>query len=268
MNPLAQLDQLNLDSAAKSQVVALFQALLDQAAHDAETLQAKDLKIQALTHPYPATPLRGQERSPAPLQRDVFEEDFNTDLAAIEAAIEQFQGEETGGATAKPKRLRAGRQPLPGHLPRIEHRHEPESCTCGQCGSELAKIGEDITEQLDVEPAKFFVHRRIRPQYACRSCVTITAAPVPPAVIDGGMAAVGLLAWVIVSKYLDHLPLYRLEQIAARDKFILARSTLAEWVGRIGVGCLAAFGRPSRLAPVAGQHPACRRNPDAAIKSG
>jgi hypothetical protein len=65
--------------------------------------------------------------------------------------------------------------------------------------------------------------------------VTITAAPIPPALIDGGMAAVGLLAWVIISKYLDHLPLYRLEQIAARDQVCLSRSTLAEWVGRIGV---------------------------------
>ena len=127
------------------------------------------------------------------------------------------------------------RQPLPDHLPRIEHRHEPESCTCGHCGNDLVKIGEDVTEQLDVEPAKFFVHRHIRPQYACRSCETITAAPIPPAVIDGGMAAVGLLAWVMISKYQDHLPLYRLEQIAARDHVILPRSTLADWVGRVGV---------------------------------
>ncbi len=75
----------------------------------------------------------------------------------------------------------------------------------------------------------------IRPQYACRACETITAAPIPPAVIDGGMAAVGLLTWVMIGKYLDHLPLYRLEQIAARDGVILSRSTLADWVGRLGV---------------------------------
>ena len=67
------------------------------------------------------------------------------------------------------------------------------------------------------------------------SAETVTAAPIPPAVIDGGMAAVGLLAWVMVSKYQDHLPLYRLEQIAARDNVILSRSTLADWVGRVGV---------------------------------
>ncbi len=127
------------------------------------------------------------------------------------------------------------RQPLPNHLPRIEHRHEPESCTCGQCGKDLVKIGEDVTEQLDVEPAKFFVHRHIRPQYACRTCETVTAAPIPPAVIDGGMAAVGLLTWVLIGKFLDHLPLYRLEQIAARSGVILSRSTLADWVGRLGV---------------------------------
>jgi transposase len=99
----------------------------------------------------------------------------------------------------------------------------------------LVKIGEDVSEQLDIEPARFFVVRHIRPQYACRQCETITAAPVPPAVIDGGMATPGLLAWVAISKYLDHLPLYRVEQIAARQQVILARSTLSEWIGRIGV---------------------------------
>ena len=123
----------------------------------------------------------------------------------------------------------------------LEHRHEPESCTCGQCGNDLIKIGEDVSEQLDVEPARFFVHRHIRPQYACRACETITAAPIPPAVIDGGLAAVGLYVWVLIGKYLDHLPLYRLEQIASRDEVILSRSTMAlghpvaQWVGRIGV---------------------------------
>ena len=103
---------------------------------------------------------------------------------------------------------------MPDHLPRIEHGprpaplHEPESCTCGQCGHDLTKIGEDISEQLDVEPARFFV---------------------------------GLYVWVLIGKYLDHLPLYRLEQIAARDNVMLSRSTMAlghpvaQWVGRIGV---------------------------------
>lgn len=168
--------------------------------------------------------------------KDLFQETLEADIAAAKLELERRQAE--AGEQAKPPRSpreRAGRQPLPDHLPRIEHRHEPETCTCGQCGKDLVLIGEDVSEQLDVEPAKFFVHRHIRPQYACRSCETVTAAPIPPAVIDGGMAATGLLAWVIVGKYLDHLPLYRLEGIAAREGVTLSRSTLAEWVGRMGV---------------------------------
>ena len=175
-------------------------------------------------------------------------------MAAVEAELAKQAALVTiEPALPRALRARAGRQPLPEHLPRIEHRHEPESCTCGQCGNDLIKIGEDISEQLDVEPARFFVHgpmavghpgpapRPIRPQYACRACETITAAPIPPAVIDGGLAAVGLYVWVLIGKYLDHLPLYRLEQIAARDEVILSRSTMAlghpvaQWGGRIGV---------------------------------
>jgi transposase len=163
-------------------------------------------------------------------QRELFQETLEADCAACEVEAEAALPK-----AARLPRPRAGRQPLPEHLPRIEHRHEPESCTCGQCGRDLVKIGEDVSEQLDVEPARFFVHRHIRPQYACRACETVTAAPVPAAVIDGGLAAPGLLAWVATSKYADHLPLYRLEQIAARQDVILSRSTLAEWVGRLGV---------------------------------
>jgi transposase len=245
MKFLAELDQLNLDPAAKTQVAGMIQSLLEQAEQDAKQLQLKDneiqqkdFKIQALTHEL--AHIRRirygvKNESLAPLQRDVFEETWNADLAAIEAEIAQLADDQPQGTAGKPKRPRAGRQPLPDHLPRIEHRHEPESCQCGHCGKDLVKIGEDVSEQLDVEPAKFFVHRHIRPQYACRTCETITAAPVPPTVIDGGMAAVGLLTWIMISKYVDHLPLYRLEQIAARDNVILARSTLAEWVGRVGV---------------------------------
>ena len=163
-------------------------------------------------------------------QRDLFEETVGADWAAMEDELLGLQGK-----APKAARQRAGRQALPPELARIEHRHEPESCQCGQCGKDLVKIGEDVSEQLDVEPARFFVHRHIRPQYARRACETVTAAPVAPGVIDGGLAAPGLLAWVAVSKYADHLPLYRIEQIAARQGTTLARSTLAEWVGKTGV---------------------------------
>jgi transposase len=207
------------------------------ARHEA-ALHAADLKIQALTLELAHHKrLRFGQKSEALVsfgQRDLFAETLAADQAAIEAELEQLTPKAQPKAPRKP-RVRAGRQPLPPHLPRIEHRHEPESCQCGACGQGLVKIGEDITEQLDVEPARFFVHRHIRPQYACPHCETVTAAAVPPAVIDGGLAATGLLVWVLIGKFLDHLPLYRLSQIAARQGVPLALSTLAEWVGRLGV---------------------------------
>jgi transposase len=187
---------------------------------------------------------------------DLFDETATSDVADIEALIDSAAGNaaESGSLTsnvARTPRQGAGRQALPAHLPRIEHRHELDdagadihtsvdsagnkACNCKACGSILTLIGEDISEQLDVTPAKFFVHRHIRPQYACRGCETVVAAPIPAAVIDGGMAAPGLIAWTLTSKFVDHLPLYRLEQIAARSEVNLARSTLAQWVGRYGV---------------------------------
>ncbi len=243
----AELARLNAAPELPEWVVGTVQKLIDQAQQDAAEsvrrnteLHAAKTKIQALTlELMHLRRMRFGARSEAfsVEERDLFQDTLASDLAAAEAELARKQAEAAATEPQAPRapRPRAGRQPLPDHLPRIEHRHEPESCTCGKCGSELVKIGEDISEQLDVEPAKFFVHRHIRPQYACRPCETVSAAPIPPAVIDGGMAAVGLYVWVIISKYLDHLPLYRLEQIAARDQVILSRSTMAEWVGRIGV---------------------------------
>lgn len=237
MDLTESLAALKLDTVTQNQVAGLFQSLLDQhqanlQSKDAE-LYARDLKIQALT--LELAHLRrirygAKNEALSRIQRDLFQESWNEDVAALTAEVEQLTP-----SAVKKKRDRAGRQALPAHLPRIEHRHEPESCQCERCGRDLIKIGEDVSEQLDVEPAKFFVHRHIRPQYACKACETITAASIPPAVIDGGMAAPGLLVWVLTSKFLDHLPLYRLEQIAARQQVTLARSTLAEWVGRSGV---------------------------------
>jgi transposase len=224
MDLLNELARTDIDPAMLAQVRALVERQQAQ-------LAAQDFKIKALTLELAhyrrirfgkaSEVLQGE-------QRLLFDETLDTDLAEIEGEIE-------AEAPAKPPRKRTGRNTLPPELPRIEHRHEPESCQCGQCGADLAMIGEDVSEQLDVEPARFFVHRHIRPQYACRACETVTAAPIPPAVIDGGLAAVGLLAWIAISKYLDHLPLYRIEQIATRQGVPLARSSMAQWIGRIGV---------------------------------
>ncbi len=246
----AELVRLNATPEIPEWVANTVQKLLDQAQQDAAEsarqiarrdteLHAAQTKIQALVLELAhLRRMRFGVKSEALsiATRDLFQETLASDIAAAEARLEAAAaGAPSAAAVPKPPRSRAGRQPLPEHLPRIEHWHEPESCTCGTCGGNLVKIGEDISEQLDVEPARFFVHRHIRPQYACRPCEKVSAAPISPALIDGGLAAPGLLAWVVIGKYLDHLPLYRLEQIAARDQVTLSRSTMAEWVGRIGV---------------------------------
>ena len=217
----AELDSSRQTIAIRDQTIALRDA----------ALHAAELKIQALTlelaHHKRIRFGQKSEVLSAAGQRDLFDEDGMADQSAIEEELARLAKENRPAAPRKP-RIRAGRQPLPPHLPRIVHVHEPEGCQCGRCGGiDLVKIGEDVTEQLDVEPAKFTVHRHVYPQYACRPCETIVAALAAPAVIDGGMAATGLLVWVLIGKFLDHLPLYRLAQIAARQNVPLALSTLA-----------------------------------------
>jgi len=213
-------------SSRDAEIIRLTEIINSQSS----TIRTQDLKIQALVQEVAyLRRIRYGVKSEAmsPEQRQLFDEDIMQDIAAVEAELKL-------PPTPAKERSRAGRQVLPDHLERVEVRHEPDSCTCTACQSALIKIGEDVSEQLDVEPARFFVIRHIRPQYACRQCETITAAPVAPAVIDGSLAAPGLLAWVAISKYLDHLPLYRLEQIAARQQVSLLRSTMSEWIGRVG----------------------------------
>jgi transposase len=234
MNMRAELARFTSDSSLPAWVAEAVSGIVNQAERSSKELHAAKIKIEALilelAH-HRRMRFGAKSEALAVEQRDLFEESWESDRAELEARI----NESVEPNAPKAKRERAGRQPLPEHLERVVHRHEPESCACDKCGSALVKIGEDITEQLDVEPARFFVHRHIRAQYACRPCETISAAVIPAAIIDGGMAAPGLLAWVAVSKFADHLPLYRLEQIGARQGVPLPRSTLAEWVGKIGV---------------------------------
>lgn len=166
-------------------------------------------------------------------QRRLFEEGLTEDIQALEQALQAEQP-----ATTSPVALRAPapkRQILPAHLERIEHRYERVDCQCDVCRQPLTVIGEEVSEQLDCAPIRFFVHRHIRPKYACRQCQTITAQPLPAQVIDKGLAAPGLLAQVIISKYQDHQPLYRQETLYQRSGIALSRSTLAGWVGACGV---------------------------------
>jgi transposase len=127
---------------------------------------------------------------------------------------------------------RVNRGSLPAHLPRVEMMVDIEDRTCPCCGEPLHRIGEDIGERLDIVPAQFRVLVVRRPKYGCRACENVVVqASAPARLIEGGLPTEATVAQVLVSKYADHLPLYRQAQIYARQGIELDRSTLADWVG-------------------------------------
>lgn len=131
------------------------------------------------------------------------------------------------------RRRHRGRRPLPDHLPRCTHEIHPpqEELTCPCCGQRKDVFGQDVTEELDVVPASFFVNRYVRYKYACRRCEGyVSTGSLPPRPMDKGIPGPGFLAQVITSKYADHTPLYRQQQIYRRHGLDIARSTLCGWV--------------------------------------
>jgi len=155
-------------------------------------------------------------------------------LEDAEAALAQAQAaDEAAAPTARERRPRKiNRGALPAHLERIEQIVDIEDKTCRCCGGALHQIGEDIAERLDVVPATFRVLVTRRPRYGCRSCEgAVVQAAASAHIVEGGIPTEALIAQVLVSKYADHLPLYRQAQIYARQGIQLDRSTLADWVG-------------------------------------
>lgn len=233
---LRYIEQLECDAKAYKTQIKERDRCIEQITNERdariEEANHKQLKIDQLTYElsrYKRHQFGKTSEVLSKVQQDLFVDSMAEDFAAIETELEQMSN-----VPRKP-RVGAHRQPLPEHLSREVIVHEPESCQCNQCGGALVKLGEDVTERLHYTPGTFSVQRHIRPKYACKPCERIIATPVPAAVIDGGMATNELLASVIINKYLDHLPLYRIEQIAARQDVHLPRQTMAEWVGKVGV---------------------------------
>lgn len=154
---------------------------------------------------------------------------FEEDEAIVEAAEEQAKPE-TPTAEGKTPRQHS-RKPLPDHLDRHDEVLSPGD-DCARCGGMLKTLGEDFTEELEYVPGRFVVNRIVRPRKACSSCEAIVQSPLPSRPIERGRPGPSLLAHVLVSKYADHLPLYRQSQIYAREGVDLDRSTMADWVGR------------------------------------
>jgi transposase len=163
-------------------------------------------------------------------------DELETAAAKAEAEAEKADPERKAAATRK---RRASRDEKLDHLPHEEVVIEPESKTCPCCGGELHAIGEDVSKRLDKVPAKVRVIVTRRPKYACRTCektgadevAGIIQAPAPARLVEGGLPTEAFVADVVVSKYADHLPLYRQSQILARQGVRIERSTLAQWVG-------------------------------------
>ena len=157
-------------------------------------------------------------------QLELHLEELESSQAEIEAAVERVT------PAAEPK-TRSRRKPLPEHLPREVVSHSFHGDSCPDCGGQLRQFGEDVSEQLEYIPDSFKVIRHVRPKFACSGCERVVEAPAPSRPIERGLAGPGLLAHVLVSKFADHLPLYRQSEIYARQGVEIERSTLAGWVG-------------------------------------
>src|SRR5450755_4567386 len=157
-------------------------------------------------------------------QLELHVEELECSQAEMEATVERVTPVE------EPK-ARSRRKPLPEHLPREVVTHLSHTDCCPDCGGHLRQFGEDISEQLEYIPDSFKVIRHVRPKFACGGCDRVVEAPAPSRPIERGLAGPGLLAHVLVSKFADHLPLYRQSEIYARQGVEIERSTLAGWVG-------------------------------------
>ncbi len=193
-----------------------------------KTLEIEKLKIQIAR-------LRRQQfgRSSEKIGRIIEQLELMLDELETEAAsgpAEPSAANDEGESTAA-HRKSPGRRPLPEHLPRREIVHTPD-CTCPACGGTMRKVGEDVSELLDYIPGRFEVIRHIRPTYSCRRCDRMVQKPMPSLPVERGRPSPGLLAHILVSKYCDHLPLYRQAGIYARDGVDLDRAVMANWVGK------------------------------------
>jgi transposase len=207
------------------------QRVLDATAADYSQLQEKHAELAetlALLRRYVFGPRR-ERLHDDPGQGHLF--DLHDTGLEIEASTSAEP--DVPGPAQRPRAARPGGRNSLDHLPhnRIEHDLPEAEKTCPRCGSAKHRIGEDLSRELEFTPAKLEVNVHVLPKYACPNCRDgVASPPVPPKPIAGGIAGPGLVAYVLVGKFSDHLPLYRLEDILTRHGVHLSRSTLCDWV--------------------------------------
>lgn len=166
-----------------------------------------------------------------PNQLELFDHDGAVETTEVSGAEGDLPNDAL--VVSEHRRRGGGRKPLPEHLPRerVEHDLSEEEKACPGCGTVRERIGCDRSEQLEFVPASLKVLEHVRWKYACRGCQEhVVVAPPPSKPVEKGLPGPGLLSAIVVSKYADHLPLYRLEDVFARQGVELARSTLCRWV--------------------------------------
>ncbi len=173
--------------------------------------------------------------------------EFEPGVSNLEVEAEGEREPLPARARTQPSRRHPGRQELPAELPRVERviACAPEQCQCSHCGQPTTVIGYDQSEQLDVEPARYFVVVTKREKRACRCCEQggVAAAPAPARVIEKSLVSDRVVIDTVISKYCDHLPLYRQSAILEREAGLeISRATLDGWVMRVG----------ELLSPIAG----------------
>ena len=217
---LPDLDTLDVQSLKA--LVMTQQAELDSRTTEIENLKLLIFKLKRM-HFGPRSEKYAQDLQQLELRLE--------DLEANRAAAEPPPVVPAMVALKQDVRRKPARRPLPPALPRQTETIAPEHEACPDCGGKLRPLGEDVSEVLEYVPAHFKVIRTVRPKLSCAGCSQIVQAPAPNRPIDRGLAGPGLLAHILVSKYADHLPLYRQAEIYQREGVELDRSTLADWVG-------------------------------------
>ena len=222
-----------MDSAALTRENTLLKARLAEVEAMLAQTQEANRRLQDILRAAQREKFGKRSEKLSPEQFNLPLEDAEFAQGVLEAAQEQTKAAMQRARGETPRKPKRNRGHLPPHLPRIERVIEPASteCPCG-CG-EMARIGEDVSERLDMIPAQFQVLVTRRPKYACRRCSKAVAqAHAPEHVMPGGLPSERLIASIIVSKFGDHLPFYRQAQIFKRQGINLDRGTLGNWVGR------------------------------------
>jgi transposase len=236
--PLKALDPTLVSQLKETLPAALFEKLNGSLSIDQDQLKFAEYKVRVLEEKLRLIRIEkygpGSEKL-SDAQLELLELEPGVSSAEIKAESERDQLK----LPLKARRKHPGRQELPANLPRVEKiiACSPEQCVCANCGKENSVIGYEKSEQLDVKPAEYFVVVTMREKRACKACEEqgVECAPVPVRIIEKGLASDRVVIDTVVSKYADHVPLFRQSAILLRETgIVLSRATLDGWVMRVG----------------------------------